>query len=67
MDCLELLSRIASWSFDGSRLIDVACIAFDSVSAEHVYELREQYRQQIVERVRVRPRLPLTIAFDHCG
>ncbi len=53
MDCLELLARIASWSFDGSRLVDVACIAFDSVSASHVYELREQYRQQILDRVRV--------------
>lgn len=53
MDCLELLARLASWSFDGSRLIDVACIAFDSVTAEHVHQLRERYRQQIVERVRV--------------
>lgn len=54
MECLELLAQVAGVSFDGSRLVDVACIAFPNVCEDGVAALRDAYRDKIVRRVKVR-------------
>lgn len=55
MECLELLAQIARWTFDGCRLIDVACIGFSTVLPEDIDQLRDLYRDKITNRLKDLP------------
>ena len=43
IDAHSLLQSMASLSYDGSRLIDMACIAFAGVTLDQIAGLREAY------------------------
>ena len=48
IDAFSLLHAMAPMSFDASRLIDMACIAFASLTMEQIQSLRTAYRTTII-------------------
>ncbi len=48
IDAFTLLHAMAPMSFDASRLIDMACIAFAGLTMEQIQSLRKVYRTTIV-------------------
>ena len=50
---------MAPMSYDSSRLIDVACIAFAGVSDKQLAVLRQAHRQTVIAQFAVRLTLPL--------
>lgn len=43
IDAFSLLQNMAPMSYDSSRLVDVACIAYAHVDAAHIKELRGKF------------------------
>ena len=60
VDAFSLLQNMAPMSYDSSRLIDVACIAFAGVSDKQLAVLRQAHRQTVIAQFAVRATLPLT-------
>ena len=60
VDAFSLLQNMAPMSYDSSRLIDVACIAFAGVSDKQLAVLRQAHRQTVIAQFAVRMTLPLT-------
>lgn len=59
VDAFSLLQNMAPMSYDSSRLIDVACIAFAGVSDKQLAVLRQAHRQTVIAQFAVRLTLPL--------
>ena len=59
VDAFSLLQNMAPMSYDSSRLIDVACIAFAGVSDKQLAVLRQAHRQTVIAQFAVRTTLPL--------
>ena len=61
VDCIDahsLLQGMAGMSLDGSRLVDMACIAFASVTMDQITGLREAYRTTVAAEKRDVPAPP---------
>ena len=54
VDAFSLLQNMAPMSYDSSRLIDVACIAFAGVSDKQLAVLRQAHRQTVIAQFAVR-------------
>ena len=48
IDAFTLLHAMAPMSFDASRLIDMACIAFAGLTMDQIQALRKAYRTTVV-------------------
>ena len=48
IDAFTLLHAMAPMSFDASRLIDMACIAFSALTMDQIQALRKAYRTTVV-------------------
>ena len=53
IDAFSLLQNMAPMSYDSSRLVDVACIAYAHVDAAHVKELRAQFFATVEKQFQV--------------
>ena len=53
IDAFSLLQNMAPMSYDSSRLVDVACIAYAHVDAAHIKELRGQYLATVQRQFQV--------------
>ena len=58
IDAFTLLHAMAPMSFDASRLIDMACIAFAGLTMDQIQALRKAYRTTVVASKHVRWPLP---------
>ncbi len=58
IDAFTLLHAMAPMSFDASRLIDMACIAFSGRTMDQIQALRKAYRTTVVASKHVRSPLP---------
>ena len=54
IDAFSLLQNMAPMSYDSSRLVDVACIAYAHVDAAHVAELRGRFLATVEKQFQVR-------------
>lgn len=52
IDAHSLLQSMASMSYDGSRLIDMACIAFAGVTGDQIAGLRKAYTTTVAAEKR---------------
>ena len=60
IDAFSLLQNMAPLSFDSSRLVDVACIAYAHVDSHHMEALRAGFEAAVHAQVQVMPvQLPL--------
>ncbi len=53
IDAFSLLQNMAPMSYDSSRLVDVACIAYAHVDAAHVKELRARFFTTVEKQFQV--------------
>lgn len=51
VDAFLLLQNMAPLSFDSSRLVDVACIAYSEVDCKYMENLRSQFAASVDEQV----------------
>ena len=58
IDAFTLLHAMAPMSFDASRLIDMACIAFAGLTMDQIQALRKAYRTTVVASKHVRCPFP---------
>ena len=63
IDAFSLLQNMAPMSYDSSRLVDMACIAYAHVDAKHVRELRARFFATVEEQFQVGARS----CFACCG
>ena len=54
VDAFLLLQVMAPMSYDSSRLVDVACIAYAHVSPESIHQLRSLYLPAVRNQFEVR-------------
>lgn len=70
IDAFTLLHAMAPMSFDASRLIDMACIAFAGLTMDQIQALRKAYRTTVVAsklNVSAAPLLHFSsLCWDHC-
>ena len=59
IDAFILLQNMAPLSYDSSRLVDVACIAYADVNHEHMQQLRSSYEESVNARIQVENTLHL--------
>lgn len=63
IDAFILLQNMAPLSYDSSRLVDVACIAFATVDKEHMGQLRSSFEGDVNARIQVQiASLGITVA-----
>ena len=55
VDAFLLLQNMAPLSFDSSRLVDVACIAYFQVDCQYMEGVRSQFTASVDEQVQVTP------------
>ena len=63
IDAFSLLQNMAPMSYDSSRLVDVACIAYAHVDAAHIRELRGKFLATVQKQFQVaalQPTIPLS-------
>ena len=53
VDAFLLLQNMAPLSFDSSRLVDVACIAYYQVDCKYMEGVRSQFAASVDEQVQV--------------
>lgn len=54
VDAFSLLQNMAPMSYDGSRLLDTACIAFSNFTGDKLNSLREAYTSSVMSQFHVR-------------
>ena len=53
IDAFILLQNMAPLSYDSSRLVDVACIAYQDVNHSHMQQLRSGFEEVVNARIQV--------------
>lgn len=53
IDAFSLLQNMAPMSYDSSRLVDVACIAYGHVDAPHIKDLRGRFHASVQKQFEV--------------
>ena len=67
IDAFSLLQNMAPMSYDSSRLVDVACIAYAHVDAAHIKELRGKYLATVQRQFQVAALQPAVHLSVHPG